>query len=93
MSPQLRDRISRTVGVRIGLTVAAVSLAAAATTAGTLDATHADARPVHSSVRVPPRQVSSEIQALQAKGYVPYQCTVTGTLMRDARGNSVSIDW
>jgi len=46
----------------------------------------------HARISAP--QLARDIRALEAKGYVPTSCTVTGTLMHNyVTDQSVTINW
>jgi hypothetical protein len=84
---------SRTAKSRLGRTVAALGACLAATAGVAFSSAHASPRPAHASVRVSARQLAGEIRTLEAQGYIQWQCTPTGTLMRDSRGNLVNVEW
>jgi hypothetical protein len=64
----------------------------AATAALTYSGAHANLRPVKNVGLASAQRLARETAALEAKGYVPVACTVTGTLMRDYHtGRSVIV--
>lgn len=83
----------RTVKSRLGRTVAALGACLAATAGVTFSSAHASPHPANASVRLAARQLTGEIRTLQAQGYIEWQCTPTGTLMRDSHGNFVNVEW
>ena len=82
-------------GARIRLVrrVVALGTCLAATTALTVGGAHASSRPVQASGRISAAQLAREIRALEANGYVQWQCTSSGTLMRNSQGDVVNLHW
>jgi predicted Abi (CAAX) family protease len=75
--------------------VAVLGVCGAAGTAVTVSEAHShQAFMTQHHVRISAQQVARETRALEAKGYVPTSCIVSGTLMRNYRtGQSVTVKW
>ena len=83
-----RHRLAR----RLSRAVAAFSVCVAVPVAVTAVGARANPSSIRDGGRVSASQYLSGIRALEAKGYVPASCTVSGTLMRDYRtGRSVTV--
>jgi len=86
-------RPSRMARTRVARRLAALGTCLAATTAVTVGGAHASSSPVQAGGHISASQLAREIRALEAKGYVEWQCTSTGTLMRNSQGDFVKLDW
>ena len=88
------DHTRHSVRSRVGQAVAALGVCLAVTTTATVSGacTGPGAAQANGSVSAP--QLNREIRALEAKGYVQWQCTTRGTLMRNPRtGRLVTVRW
>ena len=83
----------RTIKYRLVQAVAVLGVCASAGTAVTVSAAHPTQRSVRQhAANVSAAQVTREIRAFEAKGYVPASSTVSGTLMRNySTGQSVTV--
>jgi hypothetical protein len=92
-----RPSVTRRRGAkhRLAQVLAALGVCAAAGTAVGVSDAYSHQTPVKQQiVHVSPQQLAGEIRALEAKGFLPAACTVSGTLMRDySTGQSVLIEW
>ena len=88
------DRTRHSVSSRVGQTVAALGVCLAVTTTATVSGACAGPGAAQANGRVSAPQLNREIRALEAKGYVQWQCTTHGTLMRNPRtGRLVTVSW
>jgi anti-sigma factor RsiW len=88
------DRTRHTVRARAGQAVAVLGVCLAVTTTATVSGACAGPGAAQASGRVSAQQLNHEIRALEARGYVQWQCTTRGTLMRNPRtGRLVTVRW
>ena len=85
--------IRRSIGSRVGQAAAAVGICLAITTAVTVTGASATQRSARAGGRLSVTQLNRQIGALEAKGYLPVSCTTKGTLLRNAKGQSKTINW
>ena len=83
----------RSVRSRVGQVAAGLGVCLVATTAMTVTGAHASPRPKQHAAQNSAAQLARDIRAFEAKGYVPWQCTPEGTLMRDSHGSFVTVRW
>jgi hypothetical protein len=83
----------RSVKHRLVQGVAVLGVCVAAGSAVTVSEAHLNRRPITQHTgHVSAQEVAQEMRSLEAKGYVPTACTVSGTLMRNYRtGRSVTV--
>lgn len=86
-------RPRRSVRSRVGQAAAGLGVCLAATTAMTVTGAHASQRPKQPAARNSASQLARDIRMFEAKGYVPWQCTPEGTLMRNSHGSFVTVQW
>jgi hypothetical protein len=88
------DHTRHSVRSRVGQAVAALGVCLAVTTTATVSGACAGPGAVQANGRVSAPQLNREIRALEAKGYVQWQCTTRGMLMRNPRtGRLVTVRW
>ncbi len=83
----------RSIRSRLGHAAVAVGVCIAIATAVTVTGASATQRPAKAGGHLSVTQLNRQIRALEAKGYVPASCTTRGTLLRDANGQSKTINW
>ena len=80
----LRYRVSQAIAaLGVGLFIATAAVTGAQASPHTAQAGR----------RLSASQLASDIRALEAKGYTPWQCTPKGTLLRNSRGQFQTISW
>jgi hypothetical protein len=94
---RLRDlgtvtRARRSLRSQVSRAAAGLGICLAATTAMTVGA-HASQPPKQHGTGNSASQLARDIRAFEAKGYVPWQCTPAGTLMRNSHGSFVTVRW
>jgi hypothetical protein len=88
------DRTRHSVRARAGRAVAVLGVCLAVTTTATVSGACAGPGAAQANARVSAQQLNHEIRALEARGYVQWQCTTRGTLMRNPRtGRSITVRW
>jgi anti-sigma factor RsiW len=88
------DRTRHSVRARARQAVAVLGVCLAVTTTAAVDGACAGQGAAQASSRVSAQQLNHEIRALEARGYVQWQCTTRGTLMRNPRtGRLVTLRW
>ena len=85
----------RSIKHRVGQVAAALGVCVAAGTAVTAATRNRISIPCKQHAgHVSAQQLARKIRALEAKGYVPTSCTVSGTLMRNySTGQSMTVKW
>lgn len=78
----LSGRSRRSGKVRLGMAAAALGTCAAFSTAFAASGAPASTPSVHHDTHVSAGRFTTEIRALERKGFVQYSCTVDGTEMR-----------
>jgi hypothetical protein len=79
---------------RVRQAVAALVVCLAVTTTATVSGACAGPGAAQANARISASQLNREIRALEARGYVQWQCTTRGTLMRNPRtGRSITVKW
>jgi len=88
------DRRHRPLTSRIGKAVAAVGVCVAATGVVTVNGAFANQKTGHTGRQVSAAHLSQNMHVLESEGYLPYQCTRKGTMMRNSRtGRFELVSW
>jgi hypothetical protein len=88
------DRTRHSARARVRQAVAVLGVCLAVATTATVSGACAGPFAAQANARVSASQLNREIRALEARGYVQWQCTTRGTLMRNPRtGRSITVRW
>jgi hypothetical protein len=87
-------RSRRPLSSRVGKTVAAVGVCLAATGVVTVNGAFASQKTARTERHISAAQLSQNMHVLESEGYLPYQCTRKGTMMRNSRtGRLELVSW